>query len=145
MRHKRHAKACAMAASPFPHNIINIAEMKFKVATIILACAATATLSGCGQQHKAESTVKSFIAENIMTDDYTLMFTKLDSTRHVSDKAILSMRANADKGGMFKKGIKYGKTGKQYQYLRTKICLDNDTLDKTFYLVPGLTEVVAFK
>ena len=88
---------------------------------------------------------KNFIENNIQADDYTVMFTKLDSTRHVSDKAIQAMRANAENNGTFKKGIKYGKAGEQYLYIKTKICLGNDTLDKTFYLEPSLTEVVAFK
>ena len=119
--------------------------MKIKATTAILTCIAVTMLSGCGQQHKAESTIKNFIENNIQADDYTVMFTKLDSTRHVSDKAIQAMRANAENNGTFKKGIKYGKAGEQYLYIKTKICLGNDTLDKTFYLEPSLTEVVAFK
>ena len=118
--------------------------MNIKIKSVVLLTA-LAALCGCGPQHKAENTVEDFLENNMKTDGYTVMFTKLDSTRHVSDSAIHAMRAKAEKSVNFNKGIKYGQTGKQYQYIKTKICIGKDTLDRTFYLQPDLTAVVAFK
>ena len=119
--------------------------MKTNTRRAALICVTLTMLCGCGKQHKAENTVKDFLENNMRTDDYSVIFTKLDSTRHVTDSAIHRMRTNAEKNNIFNKGIKYGNTSKQYQYLKTKICIGKDTLNQTFYLQPDLTEVVAFK
>ena len=107
--------------------------------------AAILALSGCGKQHKAESVVTDFLDNNLHANDYTVKFKDIDSTRHVSDSMVTVMRDNADNNKMYKRGIKYAPTGKQYIYLNTEIYVGDDTARHTFYLDQALTQVVAFK
>ena len=90
--------------------------------------------ASCGQQYKAESTVKDFIED----------FADLGKTRHLNDSLIGIMRQNGAQG--FKKGITYPAIpqGDLY-YLRMRYISGKDTLQNTFYLNEELTEVVAFK
>lgn len=102
--------------------------------------------ASCGQQYKAESTVKDFIEKNIETANQISGrdFADLGKTRHLNDSLIGVMRQNGAQG--FKKGITYPAIpqGDLY-YLRMRYISGSDTLQNTFYLNEELTEVVAFK
>lgn len=111
-----------------------------------IACLAVATLvCGCGKQHEAESVVKDFLETNLQASDYTVSFSGIDSTRHVTDSVVNKMRADAANSKMFKRGIKYAGTDQQYIYTKVKICIGGDTTSHTFYLDPKVSQVVAFK
>ena len=115
-------------------------------AYIIIGISVLLLFASCGQQHKAESLVKDFVAEN-MEDPSAISgkgFTDLGTTRHISDSMITVMRQRGAVG--FKKGISYGEkpTGDLF-YLRMSYVRGTDTLQNTFYLNQELTEVVAFK
>lgn len=113
---------------------------------IIIVISALLLFASCGQQHKAESLAKDFVAEN-MEDPSAISgkdFADLGTTRHISDSLITVMRQRGASG--YKKGISYGKmpTGDLY-YLRMSYINNGDTLQNTFYFDAKLTEVVAFK
>lgn len=120
-------------------------KLSFKAAFTCLA--AVVIMSGCGKQHQAESVVSDFLDNNLKTDDYSASFTKIDSTKLVSDSMIGIMRKNAEKNTAFKSGIKYEGKAKQRMYVFTKaiISIGNDTIRQTFYLTPDMTQVVSFK
>lgn len=110
-------------------------------------CIMAILLVSCGKQHKAENVVKEFLDENLVTDDYSVSFSKIDSTRHVTDSMITVMQSAAARNRIFKKDIKYdtsSKTGK-YIFTQTKIYKGKDTISNTFYLDTDLTHVIAFK
>ena len=118
------------------------------IAIATLACAAAITLAGCGHGHKAESTVKDFLEKNISTTEYTVAFTKTDSTRHVTDSAVIEMRKDAERNPIFKKGIAYDSATvmpEKYVYTKAEICVGGDTIAHTFYLNPEENRIVAFK
>ena len=115
-------------------------------AYIIIGISALLLFASCGQQHKAESLAKDFVAEN-MEDPSAISgkdFADLGTTRHISDSLITVMRQRGASG--YKKDITYGKipTGDLY-YLRMSYINNGDTLQNTFYFDAELTEVVAFK
>ena len=115
-------------------------------AYIIIGISALLLFASCGQQHKAESLAKDFVAEN-MEDPSAISvkdFADLGTTRHISDSLITVMRQRGASG--YKKDITYGKipTGDLY-YLRMSYISNGDTLQNTFYFDAELTEVVAFK
>ena len=113
---------------------------------IIIGMSALLLFASCGQQHKAESLAKDFVAENM--DNPSAIrgkdFADLGTTRHISDSLITIMRQRGASG--YKKGISYGKmpTGDLY-YLRMSYISNGDTLQNTFYFDSELSEVVAFK
>lgn len=119
--------------------------MHKKMKTAIMLTAITFTMYGCGEQHKAESVVEDFLAENIQASDYKVVFSDIDSTRHVTDSAVNAMRAEAARNKMFKKGIKYAETDKKYIYTKVDIYVGRDTVSHTFYITPDLGRVVSFK
>ena len=115
-------------------------------AYIIIGISTLLLFASCGQQHKAESLAKDFVAEN-MEDPSAISgkdFADLGTTRHISDSLITIMRQRGASG--YKKDITYGKipTGDLY-YLRMSYISNGDTLQNTFYFDAELTEVVAFK
>ena len=105
----------------------------------------TLLLCGCGNQHKAEKVVTNFLDKNFLSTDYSVKFTKLDSTKHVSDSAITAMRMKASVNKTFKKNIKYANTHNQYMYIQAHVSINGDTIRQTFYLNPDLTQIVSFK
>lgn len=115
--------------------------------TLAIGTAAAFILCACGKQHKAEETVKDFLDTNLAATDYSVDFTKIDSTRFVADSAVHAMRTSATANAAFKKDIKYGANPPQRIYVFTKaaIFIGEDTLLHTFYLTPEMTQVVSFK
>lgn len=100
----------------------------------------------CGQQYKAESTVKDFIEENMETVNQISGrdFADLGKTRHLNDSLIGAMRQQGAQG--FKKDITYPTIPhSDLYYLRMRYISGSDTLQNTFYLNEELTEVIAFK
>lgn len=71
--------------------------MNHSFRTIIVCVIVMAALSGCGKQHKAEEVVKDFLDVNLKENNYSISFTKIDSTRLVTDSAVNAMRENAKK------------------------------------------------
>ena len=115
-------------------------------AYIIIGVSALLLFASCGQQHKAESLVSDFVAENMENPSAISDkdFADLGTTRHISDSLITLMRQRGASG--FKKGITYGQmpSGDLY-FLRMSYISNGDTLQNTFYFDSELSEVVAFK
>lgn len=121
--------------------------MSHHIRTLTCCFTAVILMCACGKQHKAEETVKAFLDNNLKTTEYSVNFTKIDSTRLVSDSLIHVMRTNAAKNKSFKSGIVYTANPPQriYMFTKAKIYIGKDTLQHTFYLNPKLTKVVSFK
>lgn len=115
--------------------------------TFVCCLTAIMLMCACGKQHKAEETVKDFLDNNLRIKEYSVNFTKIDSTKLVSDSLIYVMRTNASKNASFKSGITYNANPPQriYIFTKAKIYIGKDTLQHTFYLNPELTHVVSFK
>lgn len=113
----------------------------------VVLCAASVLLVGCGKQHKAEGVIKDFLNENLVTQDYTVSFSNIDSTKHVSDSAMTAMRTAANTNKHYKKGVKFGAKGNQEGciFTRATIAQGRDTIVQTFYLDTEITQVIAFK
>lgn len=121
--------------------------MSHHIRTLTCCFTAGILMCACGKQHKAEETVKAFLDNNLKTTEYSVNFTKIDSTRLVSDSLIHVMRTNASKNTSFRNNIAYDANPPQriYMFTKAKIYIGKDTLQHTFYLTPELTQVISFK
>ena len=121
--------------------------MSHHIRTLTCCFTAVILMCACGKQHKAEETVKAFLDNNLRTTEYSVNFTKIDSTRLVSDSLIHVMRTNASKNTSFRNNIAYDANPPQriYMFTKAKIYIGKDTLQHTFYLTPELTQVISFK
>ena len=120
--------------------------MNSRAYIIIGVVACLLLFASCGQQYKAEQTVKAFVEENMEAGDKITNrdFADIGTTRHISDSLITVMRQRGAQG--FKKGIKYGEIPQgDLIYLRMQYVKDGDTLSNTFYLDEELASIVAFK
>lgn len=113
----------------------------FKAMTLALM------LTACGNQHKTETVVNDFLAENMKQTDYKIEFSNIDSTALVSDSAIIRMRKASLVNNIYKQPLKYidAKSNDKYIYTQARIYIGNDTISQTFYLDMQMTGVVAFK
>ena len=120
--------------------------MTFMRARNIIIGGMALLLTSCGQQYKAEKTVKAFVEENMEAADKISGrdFADVGTTRHISDSLIQIMRHRG--APLFKQGISYGNVPQgELFFLRMRFVHEGDTLQNTFYLNQELTEVVAFK
>lgn len=113
---------------------------------LILLCCVLLT-AACGKRQKAKTVLEGFLEENLVSTEFSLNITQVDSTRNVSDSAIVAMRKQAQQDKMFKKDIIYQqKEGKgQLILARVKLIQGSDTLLKTFYMDNQFKGVIAFK
>lgn len=101
----------------------------------------------CGEHHKAKSTVEAFLDEHLVTQEYYVDLLGVDSTRRVSDSALVDMRRHAAETGRWKEGLSFSDrdaSGK-LMFIRGKVIAGKDTFMQTFYLNPNLKSVVAIK
>ena len=97
-------------------------------------------ITGCGQRHSAKGIVKDFIREYAVTDDYALIFGKLDSTYRINDSIMGDLQKRCADDKFFKQPVSLGDYHgiKTKLLLQTKIIMKDDTLRRTFYLHPDL-------
>ncbi|MGN1375416.1 MAG: hypothetical protein ACI4V5_02555 [Prevotella sp.] len=115
--------------------------------SLFKAMALAFTLTACGNQHKTETVVNDFLAENMKQTDYKIEFSDIDSTALVSDSAIIRMRMTALGNNMYRQPLRYKDAIRNDKYIFTqaRIYIGNDTISQTFYLDMQMTGVVAFK
>ena len=100
----------------------------------------TLLLAACGQQQRAKSVVKDFVAQQLKKDVSYLEFSDVDSTRAISDSLIEGMRHRGPQD------IHYlDRQTATLLHIRAKYVFDKDTMSATFYLNPDAESVVAFK
>ena len=120
--------------------------MNSRAYIIIGVVACLLLFASCGQQYKAEQTVKAFVEDNMEQPEQITNrdFADIGTTRHISDSLITVMRQRGAEG--FKKNIKYGEIPQgDLFFLRLQYVKDGDTLSNTFYLDEELASIVAFK
>lgn len=114
----------------------------------LFLCAATLFLS-CGQGINNEKLIKTFLDENITDKGISeLSFSQTDSTVHVSDSTIKSLRASTAKLPIFKKKIEYGErqnTKKMYYVHVEYKTSDGKRMRHTVYLDDKMQHVVCLK
>lgn len=105
--------------------------------------------ASCGQQHDAEVLVKDFMKQNMQEglETHGRSFNDLDSTRHVSDSLVNSMRSRGSQAVRYRHDITYaeGAATVSLYVLRVKYMIDTLECSDTYYLDNLLTRVVAFK
>ena len=107
---------------------------------IIYIIGVTLLLAACGQQQRAKSVVKDFVAQQLKKDVSYLEFSDVDSTRAISDSLIEGMRHRGPQD------IHYlDRQTATLLHIRAKYVFDKDTMSATFYLNPDAEGVVAFK
>lgn len=103
----------------------------------------------CGQQHEAKSIVKDFV-ENNLAEGYQLNevnILRIDSTRHVNDSIVNSMRQSTQNSPLpYKSKIDYisKDNEKTLMACRTEYKINDKTYKGVFYLNKSLTGVIAF-
>lgn len=120
----------------------------YRNCVVALVCA-TMLLTGCGNERKADELVESFLdsclVDNAIKD---LTFSALDSTTHLNDSVIASLRANIGKSAVFKKNLKYGERDKQrplHFITATYYTSSGKKVKQTFYVDEHHTAVVCVK
>lgn len=115
---------------------------------VALFCA-TMLMLGCGNERKADEVVESFLdsclVDNAIKD---LTFSDLDSTTHLNDSVIASLRASTEGSAMFKKNLKYGERNKKrplHFITATYYTSSGDHVKQTFYLDEHHLAVVCVK
>lgn len=115
----------------------------------IIALVAMVAFNSCDKEKTtAQKLVKEFLKENLVSEDFKVMdYSRLDSTKLISDSVFLQLRADGAKSKLFKADIHYadGPKTRKLNYLRVKYRMDKDTVNQTFYLDDQLTRIVAFK
>lgn len=97
-------------------------------------------ITACGQRQHAKGIVREFIRENMVSDDYALIYGKLDSTYRISDSIMDNLQKRSAEDSLFKHPLPLG----DYHGIKTKlvlqmrIILKDDTVRRTFYLDPDL-------
>lgn len=112
-----------------------------------------AVMVGCGEQYQAKNLTKSFITDNVKGGNVKILFVSpLDSTRHLSDHVLESMRQRALKNVVFQQPLSFSpiKSGEGKKlFVRVKYILTDkspsDTLVNTLYMDENLEGVVALK
>lgn len=113
--------------------------MHKSVITFLLLLA-TVALSSCGEQQKAKSIVKDFIADGLHQDDYSVIeWGRQDSSFHVSPAMLKAMRASGVKG------TAYVNPTEKLILQRVTYVTPEDTIRQTFYLDETITGVVSYK
>lgn len=127
---------------------IHSTKMKHSRAYIIIGIFVS-LLASCGQQHKSQSLVEDFMDENFISPDKVedVEYLKLDSTKVITDSAIVAMRNSARLSKLFKPSATYASdgVGKKLFRLRVNYKFDGKPASATFYLDEGLNGVVAVK
>lgn len=109
------------------------------VITSLLTLVAVA-MSSCGEQQKAKSVVKDFLADGLNQDSYSVVeWGRQDSSFHVAPAMVQTMRAQGAKGASY-----VNPTAKLILQRVTYVTA-TDTIRQTFYLDDALTGVVAYK
>lgn len=96
--------------------------------------------ASCGQRHKVKSSVKEFISEQLNREVRYLDFSKVDSTRAISDSLIQALRHNGSGNVLYQ-----NPSGATLLHIRVQYVLESDTISATFYLDPATIRVVAYK
>lgn len=116
--------------------------------SFVICLGILALLSGCGRQHKAETTVEDFVEANAVGDVKILHIGRLDSTVNVTDSLMQVMRDRVEKSPNWKNGISYApyqrSAKKPLYYVPVKYVEKNDTLTGAFYLSGDLKTVAGF-
>ena len=97
-------------------------------------------MSSCGQRYQAKDIVRTFMREQMKTDDYALVFGKMDSTYRINDSIMGNLQKVTAADPLFKQPVQLGDYHgiKTKILLQTKIIMKDDTLRRTFYLNPDL-------
>ena len=112
-----------------------------RVPIIILALL---LLASCGKQYEAKGLVKDFVKQHAAEEVDISSFSKLDSTRVISDSLIQVFRSQKDE--LFDSPIDYvERKGQTLYFIRMRYKKDTLELSRTFYFNPDLEGIVAFK
>ena len=121
-------------------------KMKVAIAALLIAVMA---FSSCNkEQSTAQKLVKEFLKENLVNEDFKVMYYyDLSTTKFITDSVCQAMRAKMANNKLFKSDIRYaeGPTSKNLHFIRVKYRVDKDTVFQTFYLDEQQTRIVAFK
>ena len=106
-------------------------------------------LTSCGQQHQAEYEVEDFMNEHLKetADLQITSFGKIDSTRHINDSIIISLREATKRSSVYKDDIEYATAGNDSKLIIVRVTYTiNGTKHKdTYYLDEKLAHVIAIK
>lgn len=116
--------------------------------SVVICLGILALLSGCGRQHKAESTVNDFVEANSAVEVKVLHFGRLDSTVNVTDSLMGVMRQRAESSRNWKNGIVFAPykqdPKRPLYYVPASYVEGGDTITGAFYLSSDLKKVAGF-
>ena len=120
-----------------------------KTLVAIVALVVAMAFTGCNREKsKAESMVKDFLKENLVENDFKVMdFSRLDSTKYVSDSIFNRMRVSNLQDSRFKQPLRLvdAPRTEKLHFIRVKYRVEKDTLVQTFYFDDEVSRIVSFK
>ena len=122
---------------------------KMHIKTAVVALLVAMVVAGCNREKsRAQGLVKDFLKENLVENDFKVMdFSRLDSTKYVSDSIFNRMRVSNLQDSRFKQPLRLvdePRTEKLH-FIRVKYRIEKDTILQTFYFDDELSRVVSFK
>lgn len=106
-------------------------------------------VASCGEQHKSQSLADDFMDAYLVAPDRVedVEYSKIDSTKLISDSAVNAMRSQLKASKLFKPEVEYssGKVEGKLLRLRVNYKIDGSAKSTTFYLDKDLNGVVAVK
>ena len=117
--------------------------------TFFGTCVALATMTAvcsCGESQTAKSHAKEFMKGQMTQADVDyIAWSKMDSTKHLTDSALQAMHATAVKSKLVKPGTTYLQPTAKLNIISLRYAIDEDTLMATFYLDDKLSGIVGVK
>lgn len=122
---------------------------KMHIKTAVVALLVAMVVAGCNREKsRAQGLVKDFLKENLVENDFKVMdFSRLDSTKYVSDSIFNRMRVSNLQDSRFKQPLRLvdePRTEKLH-FIRVKYRIEKDTLVQTFYFDDEVSRIVSFK
>ena len=122
---------------------------KMHIKTAVVALLVAMVVAGCNREKsRAQGLVKDFLKENLVENDFKVMdFSRLDSTKYVSDSIFNRMRVSNLQDSRFKQPLDFSDDAKTKKllFIRVKYRIEKDTILQTFYFDDELSRVVSFK
>lgn len=122
---------------------------KMHIKTAVVALLVAMVVAGCNREKsRAQGLVKDFLKENLVENDFKVIdFSRLDSTKYVSDSIFNRMRVSNLQDSRFKQPLRLvdePRTEKLH-FIRVKYRVEKDTLVQTFYFDDEVSRIVSFK
>lgn len=109
--------------------------------------------ASCGKEHQAKSMVEDFLDTHLVDNSrFDVRFSKLDSTRMITPKAVASLREHMRTVSLFKPDVTYGSEEIPHTLYYIRVSYNKkqpggkeERYTQTFYFDKEIQRIIAFK